>query len=242
MKKYTVFLFFIACLLIPKISFAETLKDSIVSETTKYYKTISQDMYFEKNIETFEITEQEFNNSNDEGLTRNLDGYIETTYKKLTTTISKSDNYYQYKAVLDWKSIPNIKSYDIIGIGFYQSVKVTGSVNFSQNYCLTNGNCYTSRVYTPQTFSSGAGASFQLPNNGNLSSLKQTLNFLVTKNADATIISQIASGDYSHATSSVTAANAKKYTVNANGISLDSSIANSYDSISFARATWSGTW
>ena len=83
---------------------------------------------------------------------------------------------------------------------------------------------------------------FYLPS-GSLSSLKQTLEVEVEKtNSSSTIVEQVAVGDYSHATSSISYSNAKKFYVDVGGINLDSSIEGYYDSISAARATWTGTW
>jgi hypothetical protein len=212
--------------------------------TTKFYKTTTYygdllqiDNKFVNSITT-EITEEEYNNASN-----NLpkSATVETTYKKLTSTITKNGSYYRYKAELTWKLIPSVRSYDIIGIGFYQTVKVKGNnLYFTQNYCLSNGNCYNSSVNYPQIFTNGAGTSFALPS-GNLSSLKETLYFDVEKNTTATITSQLAASDYSHATSSISLNNSKKYTVNANGISLNG-VSSYYDNMSAAKAYWSGSW
>ena len=141
----------------------------------------------------------------------------------MTTSITKNGNYYRFKNVLHWKSIPSTRSYDIIGIGHYQSVAIYGTTHFNQEYCFNSGACYNSTTNYPQIFSSGAGTSFQLPS-GSLSSLDQTFYFDVQKNTSATITTLKAVGDYSHATSSISLENSKKYTINISGISLDNSL------------------
>lgn len=238
-------------LFLPSLVWAETESDFvIVSENTKYYKTVtyrnSQLYSLNNNVssETFEISEVEYNSIQPDSLVllSNYSGEVETTYKSMTTTISTNGSYYRYKVVLNWKNIPSTRSYDIIGIGFLGSVKVRNNLNFQQYYCVTSSGCTTSTTNYPQIFSSGAGTTFKLPT-GNLYSLKQTLYFDVEKNTTSTIILQEAYGDYSHATSSISLTNAKKYSVVANvGISLNSSITSYYDTISVAKAGWSGTW
>ena len=61
-------------------------------------------------------------------------GTVETTYKKVVSTLSKNSNYFRYKISVTWKNIPSTRSYDIIGIGFLGSVKVRNDLNFIQEY------------------------------------------------------------------------------------------------------------
>lgn len=243
MKRILVICFFVICF-IPFMAYVKA-EENVIASTTKYYKTIS---YLENNIAlnddnlsiTYEITEEEYNNANISNEPKNS-STIETTYKRMTTSITKNGSYYRYKNVLYWKNIPSTRSYDIIGIGHFSTVKVHGSTHFSQYYCLTSGPCYTTTTNYPQTFSVGAGTSFLLPP-GNLSTLKQTFYFDVEKNTSLTLITQEAYGDYSHATTNVSLNDSKKYTVNYTGISLDGSIINSYDSISKAQVVLNETW
>lgn len=253
-------IFYILCIailmMIPNIANAEGLTDDLikVSETTKYYKTITyypnnNDMLLSNNningnnSRSIEISEEEYNNVN--SINNNAiilgNGYVETNYKKMTTTIYQNGIYYRYQINLDWKTMPSTRSYDIIGIGYNSSVRLASSIYFNQYYCFTDGNCTTNYAYYPAQFSHGVGASFKLPY-GSLSSLHSTLYFDVEKNVNATIISQDAYGDYSHATSSVTSSQSQLYTVSTLGINLDSSINNYYDGISYAHASWSGSW
>lgn len=212
----------------------------LLDQVTKYYKIIvyyNNDSLFNNSITT-EISEEEYENSND---LLSKDATVETTYKKLTSSIYQNGNYYRYKAKLVWKSIPSVRSYDIIGIGFYQSVKVkNNNTFFTQEYCISGGSCYTSSINYPQVFNSGAGTSFQLPS-GSLNSLNQTFYFDVEKNTSSTITTQLAASDYSHATSSISLNNSKKYTVNTNGIALNG-VSSYYDSMNAAKAYWSGSW
>lgn len=248
MKKiYLIFIF--AILLIPSYSVKADIEDDMlipVSQSEKYYKTITNNNTLyglqnnsSSNTYTIEISKEEYDNAN---VSDNLKSVtIETTYKKLVSTIYQNGSKYRYKAELTWKNFPSTRSYDIMAIGFYPSVTKNTGPYFSLYFCKTDGNCYTTTSFYPQTFSAGAGASFKLPT-GSLTELVATLYFDVVKTNNVTVTGQIAAADYSHATSTVTAEQSKNYTVGAGGINLGSSIANKYDAISAATATWEGTW
>lgn len=226
-----------------------------LSSDTKYYKTINaindeSSIYsINKEIKSYsiEISKEEYENyqNNSNSIISPLavtNGYTETNYKKMTTSITKNGTTYRYKVILEWKTMPSTRSYDIIGIGFPSSVKPESSISFSQNYCYSNGDCNTETVYTPYIGTYGVGASFSLPV-GSLSSLKQTLYVDMEKtNNSSTIIKQYAYGDYAHAIKTISYTNSKKYTVESGGIILNSTIANYYDSINTANATWTGSW
>lgn len=217
----------------------------IVSQAEKYYKTVTNNNSLQLTAnhqitQSYEVTKEEYEASEKTMQTRGA-ASTETTYKKLTTTILSNGSVYRYKAVLNWKQFPVVRSYDSIGIGHYASVKYNANLNFSQTYCLTSGTCKTLTTYYPQYFSSGTSATFKVPE-GSLSSLSQTIFFDVTKNVNATITSQAAYGDYSHATESVTVAQAKNFTMGTSGILFNDGVGNYYDDIMPAVATWSGSW
>lgn len=249
MKKICLFVFMIFTFS-PICVFASG-NDSVV--VTKYYKTttivdITNSTYSLNEINNSyseEITKEEYDNFDLNNLIVPLDysnGYVETNYKKMTCSIVKNGSVYRYKVVLEWKTMPSTRSYDIIGIGFPASVKPQSSLAFNQNYCYTNGSCYTGVSYTPYIGVNGVGASFALPT-GALSSLKQTLYVdMVKSDSSSTILRQYAYGDYSHATKSISYDNSRKYVVSSGGIVLNSSINDYYDTINTANATWSGTW
>lgn len=249
MKKSILFIFMLLAISPLYVSASES--DSV--STTKYYKTTtivstnssSYVLSEGNNSYTEEITKDEYNNFDPNSLVVPLDysnGYIETNYKKMTSSIVKNGSTYRYKVILEWKTMPSTRSYDIIGIGFPASVKPESSLVFSQNYCFTNGNCYTGVSYTPYIGVNGVGASFALPV-GTLSSLKQTLYVdMIKANSSSTILRQYAYGDYSHATKSISYNNSRNYVVSSGGIILDSSIDSYYDSINTANATLSGEW
>lgn len=249
MKKISLFIF----MLLAFSPLCVSASENDLYSTTKYYKTTT---IIDANTSTFalndqsysyseEITKEEYDNLDDNDLIVPLDysnGYIETNYKKMTSSIVQNGSTYRYKVVLEWKTMPSTRSYDIIGIGFPASVKPQSSIAFSQYYCFTDGTCNTSVSYTPYIGVNGVGASFGLPI-GSLTTLKQTLYVdMIKSDSSSTIIKQYAYGDYSHATKTISYSNSTKYVVSSGGIVLDSTINDYYDSINTANATWSGTW
>ena len=229
-----------------------TDESKILAQETKYYKTVTRvnnvTLTFDsKNGEstpssyTVEVSEEEYNNVNPETtITRDAQGSVETTYKKMTTYISEVDSTeFQYKNVLEWKSMPSVRSYDIIGIGHHSTVRISTGLQFRQEYCETDGSCGTNYINTPQTFNNGAGTSFLLKS-GNLSSLKVIFYYYVQKNTNATINTLHAYGDYAHATTTVSDTASQDYVVSVGGLNLGSSIIASYDGISSAHAVLSG--
>lgn len=226
--------------------------DNIIAVTERYYKTI---MYIDnvsyhttnyldgKNLfYTEEVTKEEYENASLGNISiQSNGGYVETTYKKLTSSISKSGANYVYTANLEWKNMPSTRSYDIIAIGFHSSVKAV-SKSFSMKYCLNNGKCNTSSTHYSKILSTGVGASFKIPSDSDLSSLNITLSAVIQKNVSETITKQLAVADYSHAISSVSAVASQDYNVGVNGITLGGSLPSSYDSINAAELQISCNW
>lgn len=253
MKNIISVLFVSICIaILSSVPLAGAQNYDLVSQKIKYYKTITyynnqNDLKSNLNSmpysETFEISEEEYlKASNDNNQINTSPAFSETTFQKMTSSIYSSGSYYRYKNEMEWKKMPRVRSYDIIAIGFFQSVKLHGNPYFLQEYCYTDGTCATSTTNDSQIFASGAGTTFKLPS-GSLSSLKQTFYFDVEKNTSSTIIAQSAFSDYSHAIKTITKENAKKYSVSRSlGIVLNSSIDSYYDVFSVAEASWSGTW
>ena len=230
-----------------------TDENLIVAQTTKYYKTITRYNNVALTLDTkngkimpssysVEVSEEEYNNAGDTAITNtDGDGYVETTYKKMTSSIAQDGDYYQYKNVLEWKTMPTVRSYDIIGIGYDSTVRMTLGLLYNLYYCTSDGSCSTNYIHVPQSFSNGVGASFKLPT-GSLNTLKITMYFDVTKNTTSTIYGLYAYGDYSHATTNVGSVASTNYTVTVGGIVLGSSIYSSYDYIDSADAYIDVNW
>ena len=234
---------------------AETENRVKVAEEVKYFKTVSvlSNNAVMRTAElgeisslTTEITEEEYNSvdtsttntTNPRGL---ITEEIETTYKRLATTMYKNGIYYTYKTSLTWKLIPSTRSYDIIGIGHFATVRINGAIRFDQNYCRSTTECYLQSTYYGPTFVNGGGAMFKVPS-GTLTYLEQILEFDVEKAVNRTIIEQQAVGDYSHATSSISFENAQNFFIDCGGVNLASSITSYYDNIATATAYWEGSW
>ncbi len=232
---------------IPMIVNADCKESGIIKEETKYLKTITKNsdglLNNKKSSISYEITEDEYNKANRvNNITNDSSGTTETTYKKLTVSISNNGSYYRYKATLVWKNFPTIRSYDIMAIGFYSNLKPHSNINFIQEICYSGGTCLSNNEGTRTTFNSGVGVSFALPT-GSLSSLKQILYFDVEKKNSTTLVMQDAYADYAHAVRNVSSSDSKKYSViGSSGIVLQSSVENYYDAIDPAHAVWYGTW
>ena len=226
----------------------------LVSENTKYYKTVTTydlgSVFSASSFSglassvSYEISEEEYNAAtNENSLILGNPTTVETTYQTMTSSIYTNGSYYRYKNNMSWRFIPDVRSYDIIGIGFLSTVQPVNGLSFKQDYCYTSGGCGTATLRTPQFFTNGAGASFKLVE-GNLSSLSATLYFDVTKaNSGSTVSLQMAYADYAHAITTTSLVSSTYYQViQSAGIVLNSSISSSYNSIDVADASWYGTW
>lgn len=240
MKKF----FYLLILFLPFCVSAEeaNYECKVVSETHKYYESLNYYNSFgdlELTV-TNEIDEEKYNS--DTASILGLSTTTETTYKKMTTTISTSGSYYRYKVVLNWKNMPKVRSYDVIGIGFYKSVTPKSNAVFSQEYCVSSSDCTTSSTNTLAQVSGGVSSIFKLPSSTSIVSLKQTLYVDVKKNVTSTITSQVAVGDYSHATKTSNSSIASNHDISISGIIFTDTSVDYYDEIDYAKATWSGSW
>ena len=230
----------------------------VVSETTKYMKTVNtysnvvRDEYGNitsanlLNSESVEITKEELDKvdfSNTIVETRNSTT-IETIYRRMTTDLEYVNGSYRYRNQVNWYNFPSVRSYDIIGIGHYSNVSMSGNPYFKLDYTTVSGAHMSSFFYLNQSFSNGDSATFLLPL-PNLSALKITYYYNVAKNNPAnTITSQAIFGDYAHGIdTSLTSAQAQNHIVSQNGgIILDNSVYTKFDTNDEADVYWTGTW
>lgn len=238
------FIFLFLCM-IPSFVYANESSQEweIVSVNEKYYRVIEHSDFLNSNKMVFseEITKEEYYNSEINFYA--LNDTIESNYKKMTVSIATNGSYFRYKVVLNWKSMPKVRSYDIIAIGYNSFVTPKSNSVFSQVYCTSSTSCTTSTSFVEQKYTNGISAIFSLPSSSSIISLTQTYYVDVKKNVDSTVISQVAIGDYSHSVKTISQSNALKFSVNnSNGIILDSTIVDYYDTINYAKATWSGSW
>lgn len=267
MKKKIILFAALLVAIIPAIVYAENeleedfdfdneFNAELLSQDTKYYKTVTQTnllpMRFENSPNsttasiptsyTVEITEEEYNNAG-EGESTNGDSSIETAYKKMTTSVYSWLDRYRYKNIVHWKVLPSVRSYDIIGIGMYSNLKIGAGPVFGQKTCTSSSDssCSTNYTHISQTFKNGAGATFKMAT-GSPYSLDEIFYYDVVKNTTATIYQLDAIGDYSHATTNVTSSQAQDYIMRVGGIQLGSSINSYYDAISSTDAWLSVNW
>jgi hypothetical protein len=221
----------------------KNIESALEAITTKYYVDTTRYDSLGRVVynNVTEVTEQEYNDSGI--MTRDASAYVETGYKKMTTTISQAGTKYRYKVTLTWKQMPRVRSYDIIGIG-YEAVLVyrDSSIVFNQTHCISN-NCTNTNSFIMDYYGlSGTGVSFKLPSSTSITGLRSYFYFDVSKYYDGTLTFMYAYGDYAHATQNVTVNQSTGYYVNQAGIILDSGVINYYDTIPSAEAEWNGNW
>lgn len=224
----------------------KNIESTSVDSVEQYYKTTTTIKNGIKTISSEIISKEQYElEKNNNQQTKSIyDGLVTSEYKHMLMHMAQlDDNEMRLKITLTWLNIPSTRSYDIIAIGFQQAyVDINSSLYFQQNYTNSSGN-HSSVTCIQQEFATGASSIFDLPN-GTISALSSYMYFDVIKvDEDFTITRMDAGGDYAHATSSISAANAQKHTVNhAAGIILQASIENYYDGINVATATFLGEW
>ena len=167
------------------------------------------------------------------------------SYKVIQTVIvNLDDETMRYKVNSYWLTIPTTRSYDIMGIGIEASkVQINSGIDFRQDWWTTSNTSDYSTVRYSKTQNTGGTVLFPLPS-GSLQSLEAYMYFEVDKKPGVnTVYSLEATGDYAHATATVTNNVYNYMTVNyINGIEIDNPYANSYDYMPEAVASFSGTW
>lgn len=168
-----------------------------------------------------------------------------TSYKVIQTVIANIDDYtMRYKLDTYWYTIPSQRSYDIMGIGIEASkVQINSGIDFRQDWWTTSDTSGYSTGRYDKTTSTGGIVLFPLPS-GSLETLEQSMYFYVDKKPGVnTVTSLAATGDYAHATASVSNNVYNYMSVNvAGGIEIDNPYANSYDEMNEAIAYFNGTW
>lgn len=241
----------------------KNLNGEVLNETSKYYKTIT--VYDNKNVYSInntktnaiisysvEISESEYNNSNSQinplGLSN---GYTNTEYKKMTTTIISVNNRYRYKNTLEWKKMPTTRSYDIMGIGIDSTVSGISNTKYFKRIAdmQNSNNCYydTSSSGIWKLSGTGYGVTFKLPSDPAgyvMKGLESYMYFEVQKLTSAKILTLNAYGDYKHAQKTVDNSFTSGLSIGTGGINFDvsvsTSVKESFDNINTAQATWSG--
>ena len=178
--------------------FDEYMTYEIIDRNVIYQKVVSNEFGI---VYEEEVTEEEYNASDLEGMEsgidgenpNSLDGYFETSYKRLNVSLINASSYFILIGDLTWKQVPACRSYDVFAfrnVRFYYS-----AVSGSQTYYVGTG--YTNISYTANSagykaLGNGAGLSMNLKDGSNITSY------------DMTIMANLIISDYSYSTSYVT--------------------------------------
>lgn len=172
-------------------------------------------------------------------------GSSSTSYKVIQTVIANiDDDTMRYKLDTYWYIIPSQRSYDIMGIGIEANkVQINSGIYFRQDWWTTSDESGYDTGNYQITQSTGGIVLFPLPS-GSLDTLEQSMYFHVDKKPGVnTVTSLTATGDYAHATTSVTNNVYNYMSVNyGNGIEVDYPYTSSYDEMNPAIAYFAGTW
>ena len=201
-----------------------------VQTTVNYVKTEINNVTGEVS-ETY-ITEEEYEATQINPQTRAT--VYETLYKKTQLTLTQVDSedaYFSYTAL--WKMLPSTRSFDVIGARLSNMSKVNGTQQGKQIYVLNGVTDYVQYNFNGtniNNFSNGFGISMNLLNS-NVTYLECTIDASLEIDAyPATIFTS-----YQHATSDVTLAQSKSYTIGAGLGSVfvfsDDNIAEKYDAM-----------
>lgn len=228
----------------------KNLKGQVVAETTNYYQTIN---YYDRDHELVSsedrmVTEEEYENADSLSMAEAstfglITGYLETSTKKMTTTITAvENNHYRYKNTLVWKTLPTTRSYDVIGVGMENDkVYYVGNLTFNQTICSHATGCKNSSAVSHyMNQETGIGASFKLYN-GAFYDMSSYLYFDVGKKVD-TVTKLYASGDYAHSNQEVIAYEAQRYNINNLGFRFANEVVDKFDAMDTADAVWTGSW
>ena len=142
----------------------------------------------------------------------------ETTAKQLKISTSKSSSFAKVAVVLTWKNNPTVRSYDLMG-AYLEDIELHGNVTTKVSY--SNSTFNSNEI---QNFYNGFGVSIKLPSTGN--------NIVVSQSFETTLGGTIYAS-YQHATSNISLATSKKYSVSLSGYGnvflFDTSVKNYFD-------------
>lgn len=210
------------------------LDAELITKGVRYYKTVYP-IY--GSSYTVEITENEyFNNSNNQLLST-----VTTQYTNEISTISANGSKYRYKNTISWLNIPDNKSYDIIAIGFINSVYIDSLVYYKHSYADSSGTWHNSTLYyDKKNTSTGGSVVYKIPSE--LYGLSAMIYFDVSKNTTDTLTQIAMCGDYAHSYESVTQYQAANHAINSGGIQLDASVYNLFNEVPCALEIANVNW
>jgi len=193
----------------------------LVAQNVKYFKTVYRDYGIGQ---SYEITADEMNSRHDY-----FDrGYLWTEYRTEVTTISQNGDYYRYHISTLWNDIPDTKSHDIMGIGFNDDIYVASVIWFNFTYTTSDAvDHYSTVFYGKVKNANGGSVVYKVPNE--FIGLTANLYYDVANNSSDPISYLTMCGDYAHALTNVTIAQARDYYMSSGGIDLGSGSVNYYD-------------
>jgi len=212
----------------------KNLDSELIAQTNKYYKIVTP-MYGTNYVT--EVSQSEALNQSQNQIL----GQVTTYYLNEISTISANGSKYRYKDTISWLTIPDDKNYDIIAIGFINSVYIDSLVYYKHTYADSSGAWHNSTLYYDKKSTSlGGSVVYKLPDP--FYGLSAMIYFDVSKNTTDTLTSIAMCGDYAHSNANLTQYQAANHVINSGGIQLDSSVYSYYDDIPCAYATALVNW
>lgn len=181
-------------------------------KSTIYYKGVSKnnDSYTWK-----EVTEEEYNS---EEVTP-FSTTVTTNYKTLNLSVfhNASDDVYDFYLQANWKYVPKVRSFDVIGFRFYNIAIINGSQTGTQAYKKKGEAYYDTIVYSANgknisKQSNGFGISMNLVDD-DIDDIELSIDASGLKSSSVSHVY----GSYQHATENVTLAQSQQYTISAAG-------------------------
>ena len=193
----------------------EDLEIDYDSATTqiKYFKTEINTVT--GNVTNTEISELEYmqagtNNGNEPQAT-----VIETGYKKVSLSASKAGNGAYAALNAHWKVMPATRSFDVSAMRFQGATKINGSQNGKQFYTAGGTSShvsYTANGTNINNQSNGFGISMNLVDNAT------AIDCFISTSLSVSSWPVIVNASYQHATTNVSLATSKSYTLSASGL------------------------
>jgi len=208
-----------------------------INPVIKYIKSEYNNLTGE--VTNTEITENEFNNAQLPKPTKSMT--VETVYKKMSLTlISLSGGFADATFTNIWKLLPSTRSFDVLAMRFINLDDINGTQTGEQNYRINNTYSNVSYSWNGTNInrqSNGFGISMNLIDSSSVTYFDMNISASLT----VTGSNPIAYATYQHATSNVTLAQSKNYTLGAGGlgsvINFNNNIDNYYDGTTGLSAT-----
>lgn len=187
--------------------------DNIVT-SIRYVKT----EYNKETGKTFEtlISEEEYNAVDLEKEEQTRATVVETGYKRIVLSATKTGSTTGFMSfVATWKKMPKVRSYDVIATRLSGATKVNGTQGGKQFYTANGTSTYVN--YAPNgtninNQSNGFGISMNLVDNAT------KIECVITSSLTVTSSPFMVAASYQHATTDVSLATSKSYTLSSGGL------------------------